>query len=101
MSEIIERLAREVEGSNDSQEVIAFTLSTCQWCKKAKRYLNDNNVKYRYIDVDKIEPMEKARILDYLRENYPDKRISYPFIICDGEAIVGYNPNKYEEVMKH
>jgi glutaredoxin len=100
MSEVIERLAREVEGSNDSQEVIAFTLSTCQWCKKAKRYLNDNKVKYRYIDVDKIDPMDKAKILDYLRENYPDSRISYPFIICEGEAIVGYNPNKYEEVMK-
>ncbi|MEJ2250856.1 MAG: glutaredoxin family protein [Candidatus Lokiarchaeota archaeon] len=99
MTEVIERLARQVNGKNDSQNIMAFTLSTCQWCKKAKRYLNNNEVKYRYIDVDTIDPMEKAKILNYLRENFPDQRISYPFIICDGEAIVGYNPNKYEEVM--
>ena len=69
------------------------------WCKKCKRYLNDKNVKYKYIDMDKIQYSQKARILEFLRESYKE-RISYPFLICDGKAIVGYNPGMYDEIIK-
>lgn len=89
-----------MKGKHNSQNIIAFTLSTCMWCKKAKRYLNENDVEYRYVDVDQIQADKKAKILDYLRNEYEGTRISYPFIICDGKPIVGYSPEKYEEKIK-
>ncbi|TXT58508.1 MAG: NrdH-redoxin [Promethearchaeota archaeon] len=89
-----------MEGKHNSQDILAFTLSTCMWCKKAKRYLKDNNVEYRYVDVDRIQASQKAQILDYLRNEYEGTRISYPFIICDGNPIVGYSPEKYKEQIK-
>jgi glutaredoxin len=91
---------QEVGGINDLQDVSIFTLSTCMWCKKCKAYLNDRNIKYKYIDVDKLTTKEKSEILDYLRENYKPDRIAYPFLVCDGKFVVGYDPNKYEELMK-
>ncbi|MBY9009774.1 MAG: glutaredoxin family protein [Candidatus Lokiarchaeota archaeon] len=76
-----------------------FTLSTCMWCKKCKSFLNDRGIKYRYVDIDKIDPSEKSKVLTYLRENYKPERISYPFVVCDDEFVVGYNPGKYEELI--
>lgn len=91
---------KEVNGKNDTQNVSIFTLSTCMWCKKCKAYLSDREVKYKYIDVDKLTAKEKSEILDYLRENYKPDRIAYPFLVCDGKFVVGYDPNKYEELIK-
>jgi glutaredoxin len=99
MSELIEKLAETVEGSKKNRDVTILTLSTCMWCKKCKAWLKDRDVQYRYLDVDKIDFKEKSKIIDYLRDKY-QSRISYPFMICDDEFIVGYNPNRYEELMK-
>jgi glutaredoxin len=97
--ELIDNLAVQVEGENVKREITIFTLSTCMWCKKCKAWLNGRNIKYRYVDVDKIQPSQKAEILDYLRTNYQN-RISYPFMLCDDkDYVVGYDPNKYEELM--
>ncbi|MHA2430566.1 MAG: glutaredoxin family protein [Promethearchaeota archaeon] len=98
--EFISELFQKVNGKNDKQDVSIFTLSTCMWCKKGKRYLNEREIEYKYIDVDKITPDQKSKILQYLRENYKPDRISYPFLICDDKFVVGYDPNKYEELMR-
>lgn len=98
--EFMEELFEEVEGKNDKQDVSIFTISTCQWCKRCKAYLKDREIKYKYIDVDNITIEKKSQILQYLRDNYKPDRIAYPFLICDDKFVVGYDPNKYEEIMK-
>ena len=97
--EFMEKLTKKVKGKNNSQDILAITLTTCQWCKKCKRYLNDKNIEYRYIDVDQLSSSDKAKILEFLKENY-DTRISYPFVVCDGKFIVGYDPKKYDDMLK-
>jgi glutaredoxin-like protein NrdH len=98
--EFMMNLFNEVEGKNSKQEVSIFTLSTCMWCKKCKAYLKDRDIKYKYIDIDSITSEEKSKILTYLKENYKPDRIAYPFLVCDNKFVVGYDPNKYEEIMK-
>ena len=93
-------LFNEVNGKNDSHEVNIFTLSTCMWCKKCKAYLKDRDIKYKYIDLDNLSSNQKSEILEYLREKYKPDRIAYPFLVCDDKFVVGYDPNKYEEIMK-
>ena len=97
--EFMKELFEEVEGKNDKQLVSIFTLSTCMWCKKCKAFLNDRNMKYRYIDVDKIDGKDKSTILNHLRTKY-ESRISYPFLVCESGHVIGYNPNQYEEIFK-
>lgn len=100
MLELIENRATQVEGKIGTQDIVILTLSTCMWCKKCKRYLQEHNLKYRYIDLDKIEPSEKSEILSYLRNNYSE-RISYPFMLYDNDQhIIGYDPKKYEQMLK-
>ena len=98
MSELIENLAQTVEGSKKNRDITILTLSTCMWCKKCKAWLKEHDVQYKYIEVDQIDFREKSKIIDYLRDKY-QSRISYPFMICDDEFVVGYNPNRYEELM--
>ncbi|MFX1375655.1 MAG: glutaredoxin family protein [Promethearchaeota archaeon] len=101
LEDLIDNLAKEVEGEKGADEnIIIFTLSTCMWCKKCKRFLNDRSMKYRYIDIDKIDLKDKSKILDYLRSKY-QSRISYPFLVCKSGYVVGYNPNQYEELFKN
>lgn len=88
-----------VEGSKVSKKITVFTLSTCMWCKKAKKYLNDNGINYKYIDVDKIDKSMKSEIISCLKKGY-NTRISFPFLIADGKPIVGYHPEKYENLFK-
>jgi glutaredoxin len=97
--EFIENLAKREKGKNDSIDVMAFTLSTCQWCKKCKRYLRDKDIEFRYIDVDQIDVQDKMETLNYLRKNYQE-RISYPFLICDDTYVVGYDPDRYDEIFE-
>ncbi|MFW9823415.1 MAG: glutaredoxin family protein [Candidatus Thorarchaeota archaeon] len=99
VEELIDKLAIGVEGEKGAEDhILIFTLSTCMWCKKCKRFLNDRNLKYRYIDVDQIEREDKSQLLDYLRSKY-NPRISYPFLICEKGHVIGYNPNQYEELL--
>ncbi len=98
--ELIERHVKEVDGEKSIEEnILVFTLSTCMWCKKCKSFLKDNNMKYRYIDVDRIDPNDKAKIIEYLRSKY-QSRISYPFLVCEKGHVIGYNPEKYKELLK-
>ncbi|MBN1802672.1 MAG: glutaredoxin family protein [Candidatus Lokiarchaeota archaeon] len=100
IEDLKEQYAQNVEGENGvNEDIFIYTLSTCMWCKKCKRYLDENNIKYSYIDVDTIDPNDKARILEYLRTNYQE-RISYPFLTCSKGHVVGYDPNKYEDLLK-
>jgi len=70
-----------------------------EYSEKYTEYiLNEQGMKYKYIDVDKIEFSDKAKILEYLRTNFQD-RISYPFLICESGHVVGYDPKKYMQLL--
>ena len=100
IEEIIKKYATDVDGGNGAEEhILVITLSTCMWCKKCKRFLNEQGMKYNYIDVDKIDPDDKVKILEYLRTNYQE-RISYPFLVCESGHVVGYDPKKYKDLLK-
>ncbi|MHA1490525.1 MAG: glutaredoxin family protein [Promethearchaeota archaeon] len=99
MSDLIEKHAKKVEGSKKVREITIITLSTCMWCKKCKRWLEERDIQYKFIDIDKILHEDKKKILDFLKSNYKE-RVSYPFMIYDDDNIMGYDPGKYEKLLK-
>jgi glutaredoxin len=78
----------KVEGNKKEQEVFLYTLSTCGWCKKTKEFLENNDIEYEYIDVDKCSREEQQEIIQELRE----KKIpaAFPIIMIDDEIISGF-----------
>ena len=100
IEQLIEKLAQEVDGEKGSEDnIVVFTLSTCQWCRRCKRYLSERGVRYRFIDVDKIDPNEKVLLIDYLKSNFQE-RIAYPFLTCEKGHVVGYDPKKYDKLLE-
>ncbi len=76
--------------------IMLYALSTCVWCRKTKRLLNELGVDYDYVDVDLVDPDEKDDIKQtVLKWN---SKGSYPTIVVDDEhSIIGYDPGKLKE----
>ena len=77
--------------------VMLFALSTCVWCKKAKRLLNDLDVSYEFINVDELSGQDKSEAIEELEKYNP--RCTFPTIVVDGDCIVGYKENLIKEAL--
>jgi len=87
-----------VEGSNKKHKVILYALSTCGWCKRTKRLLNDLGVEYDYIDVDLLHGQERHRVREEVTRWNP--MCSFPTIVIDKErCIAGFQEDEIREVV--
>lgn len=76
--------------------IMLYALSTCVWCKRTKRLLNELGVDYDYVDVDLVTADEKDSVRKTVRKW--NSKGSYPTIVVDGEhSIIGYDPEKIKE----
>ena len=74
-------------------KVVAFKLSTCGWCKKTKRFLDQNGVVYENTEVDRLEGEERKRTLAEVKRWNPGQ--SFPTVVVDDEeVVVGYDEGK-------
>ncbi|KPJ72076.1 glutaredoxin [candidate division TA06 bacterium DG_78] len=88
---------KHVEGKNRGN-IILYALSTCVWCKKTKRLLNDLGVDYSYIDVDLLQGEEQEKIRQEVTRWNPS--CSFPTLVINSEkCIVGYKENEIKEVL--
>lgn len=84
-----------VEGK-DKGEILIYTLTTCGWCKKTKRFLKQLGVKYSYIDVDMLDEEESDRVVEEIKKWNP--KVSFPTIVINNnKCIVGFDE---EEIIK-
>lgn len=74
-----------------------FTLSTCSHCKAAKKFLNDHNVDYDFIDVDLLKGEYRQEVIDEVREYNPN--LSFPTIIIEERVIVGFREEEIKEAL--
>ncbi len=77
--------------------VTLYALSTCPYCRMAKRYLDDHSITYDLIEVDTLEGDEKQKVIDTVKE--VSGGTSFPVIVADGQVIVGFNKTKLAEII--
>jgi glutaredoxin len=78
-------------------DVMLYALSTCGWCKKTKRLLNELGIEYHYVDVDLVTEEHQGDVLDEVKGWNP--RGTFPTLIVNDECIVGYKEEKIKEVL--
>ncbi len=89
-----------VEGKKKDKEIMLFTISTCQWCRKGKKWLQDNDYTYYYCDIDKLDFEDKTKLKQELKERFKS-RVAFPFIVVDKELFnVGYNPEEWKQIIE-
>lgn len=79
------------------RQVHLYALSTCAWCKKTKKYLDDHNIEYSWDDIDLLSGDEKAKVKAEVAKHNP--RVSYPTLVVDDDTvIVGFDEERLQEV---
>ena len=75
-----------------------YALSTCAWCKKTKKFLEEKGVEYEYVDVDRCstEDLEKIKS-EISSKGLP---LSFPLVIVDNKTfITGFREDKISEAL--
>lgn len=80
-----------------SKRVRLYALSTCGWCKRAKRFFEENKVAAEVTDVDMLEGDEKESARAEVAKYNP--RRSYPTVIVDEEVVVGFDEERLKELL--
>ncbi len=79
--------------------VKVYSLSTCPWCKKVKRFLDEKSVQYEAIDVDLAEGEEQKKALEEV-EKLTGSR-SFPVTVV-GEAVIrGFKEDELNEALQN
>ena len=74
-------------------EVKIYTTPTCPYCKMAKKFLDDNKIKYQELNVAE----DKAA-----RKEMKDKcnSLAVPTICIDNEIMIGFDEAKLKEKLR-
>ena len=93
---MVERVLREGTKKGD---ILVYALSTCVWCKKTKKFLEDQGIAYDYIFVDLLEDKDREDVVNEIKKWNPN--CSFPTVVINNNTcIVGYNEEKILEVLK-
>ena len=75
-----------------------YALSTCIWCRKTEKHLEEIKAAYEVVYVDKLEGGERARIMAEVEKVNPAR--SFPTLVIDGErVIVGFKPDEIRKAL--
>jgi glutaredoxin-like protein NrdH len=88
---------KQVAGENRGK-IILFALSTCVWCKRTKKLLDQKGVEYLFVDLDRLEGEEQDEAVGELKRWNP--KLSFPtLVINDKDCIVGYKEEKIKKAI--
>jgi glutaredoxin len=80
-------------------KVIGYTLSYCPWCKKTKKFFQERGIEFEFVDYDLLDEKEQSRIEEEMLK-HTKGGISFPYVVIDGTVVIGWNPGRYEELLK-
>lgn len=75
-----------------NHKVIIYSTSTCPYCVYAKRYFKDKSVAFedKNVGIDRVAAQEMVT---------KSGQMGVPVIDIDGEIIVGFQPEVFEELL--
>jgi len=76
-----------------------YALSTCVWCRRTRKLLDDLGVAYEYVYVDLLEGEKKEAIVKQLEKWNPDS--SFPTIVLnEKDCIIGFKEDRIREALE-
>jgi len=86
-------------GGRNAGHIVIYALSTCPWCRKTKKLLDDLGVEYYFEDVDLLQEAEKNQAMDTVKKWNP--ACSFPtMVINDSKCIVGFKEDEIRKELK-
>jgi glutaredoxin len=82
-----------------SRHIMLYALSTCGWCQKTKKLLDDLGVGYDYEYVDLLQGDEREKAIKEVSSWNP--RCNFPTMVIDNEkCIIGYKEDEIREAIQ-
>ena len=81
----------------ETDEVFVYALTTCPWCRKTKQWFDDSKIPYEWLDVDSLQGDEADDAAAKAHELSGGRR--FPVTVINGEVVVGFNPNRFLELL--
>ncbi len=78
-------------------DVRIFSLSTCIHCRDTKEFFKQCGIAYDCVEVDKLEPEERSKVLEDLKHLNP--ACSFPTIIVGDKIIIGLRKEEIKEIL--
>lgn len=79
--------------------IMLYALSTCPWCQKTKRLLDEMGLDYYYEDVDLLQGDERNSAISEIERWNPNR--SFPTLIIDDKrSIVGFQETELRKLAK-
>jgi glutaredoxin-like protein NrdH len=75
-----------------------YALSTCPYCKRTKRFLDEHKIPYDCVDVDLLDDDKQDEVLEEV-EKLTGRR-SFPVVIIGSDIIVGHDEDKLRKALK-
>lgn len=72
-----------------------YALSTCPYCKRTRRFLDDHKIDYECIEVDLLDDKVQDEVMDKV-EKLTGKRV-FPVVVVGKEIIVGHDETKLKK----
>ncbi len=81
-----------------SGHIMLYALSTCGWCQKTKKLLDDLGVEYYYEFVDHLQGNERDKAIQEVSKWNPS--CNFPTMVINNEkCIVGFKENEIREAL--
>ena len=74
-----------------------YTLSTCPWCKKTKKWFTENEIPFEFVDYDLESEESQAKIEREMR--LKGSEMAFPWVLIGEDLVIGWNPGRYAELL--
>ena len=77
--------------------VTIYSLTTCQWSRKAKAFFKERGIPAYVIEYDTAGPDLQRKIAAEMKENGAD---GFPFVRIRGQVVRGFDPGRFEQLLR-
>jgi glutaredoxin len=75
-----------------------YALTTCPYCKRTRRFLDQHKIAYDCIEVDLLDDAEQDKTIEEIQKL--TGRSSFPVVIIGDEIIVGHDEERLRKALK-
>lgn len=79
------------------KKVTIYALSTCLWCRKTKKYFEENKVPFEAVDYDKQDEARQQEMAAEMKQAGYNR--SFPFIKIGSACTQGFDPAEFEKLL--
>ncbi|MCU0860384.1 MAG: glutaredoxin family protein [Thermoplasmata archaeon] len=81
-----------------ADKIKVYALSTCPYCKRTRKFLDDHKVVYELIEVDMLDDDAQDRALSEVEKL--TGRQSFPVVVIGGEHWVGHDEERLRKALR-